>query len=260
MNKLSKELVLHEISGLRWGEAFSNCSCPALTQKVDPARQTLLVYQQEQWKIALHWFVRLKFDPKHKIPGKKIHRELMQPKGRLLVSLYELCIQSHPQLKRFLGHVPPYIDGEIWFLAVCSDIQLQTISAVVNHWGVDDSPKGRSRKNANAKCSPKEAAHESERQVVRMLASEQNPWKDGDSQALELLMDVAIALNKKSPAFEKQYWEPFRKAYSVWLRDRERNPNWGVAQKKGGDVLVSLGQGRGRRRVAPQFLFSRTPA
>lgn len=256
-NEITKETILAEISALDWGAFFKRNPQILLQTETSKAIESLLVYEQEKWKIALHWFVKLKFDPSHyKIPGKKTHRDLMKPHGELLKAQYELCLQMHSSL----GENPPYPNGWIWFRAACVESQTHAIDTIFN---LNTPTSGFSAKNKAAllKQSPKEAAHKPMLQVAQMMREGENPWenwRESDwAPAIGLLVETSLEVCKKAPKLEKEYWEPFTKAYSAWIRDRDRNPGWGVAHIQGGELKVSTGQGRGKRKIAAQkFLNS----
>lgn len=251
-HEITKEVVLDEIGSLDFGRAIG--SYVPLIQRIDRPQETLLVYREHLWRIALHWFIKLKFDPKHKIPGQKKHRELMKPHGELLKAQYDLCVQIHP----FLGEKPPYANAGLWFFAICAESQLHAISSIIEP---QQKPEGFSGKNKKVLLadSPKEAGLSQQKTVAQMLAAKENPWPNWrDSKwanALGLLIETSIKVCEAAPAIEQQYWKPFQKAYSAWIRDLDRNPGWGQTRTQGGELLVSTGQGRGVRKV-PQLSFS----
>jgi hypothetical protein len=188
------------------------------------------------WKYtyALAWLYKQKWDSKYKIPGwKKLRNETRQgikALGEKLLSLLELCIQTHPLLKN-----PDYINATEWFVAIAWELKKEEVSNI-----------GENLHSKSQFC----AKH---RNRLGQLKNYENPFSPSDSPHSYRLICEASRCSERLDQFRKKYWNPYRSAYSAWLKDATINQAWILPFEKEGKLFYHS------KRNSTEYLYSPVP-
>lgn len=210
----------------------------------DPAvTYFLLQHCIDACDMMLHWVVKLKWDERHKIPGKQSYVRAVKPWGQLGYCLLELCIQCHAGM----GYkVAGYPDAAIWFRYVWLDCVKTDIVRTM-------------RLISQAK-DDKTVRLAEMRQEARELRNDKNPYDPIQQPHLHHLIRCSLKL-ANLPNFEKQYWKPYIRALTTCATKLAQNSNGyyqipviQVKQQKGKDfigIYTHDGKGKGLKRIYP---------
>jgi len=199
-------------------------------QPQDEALTIRLALTDAHWQIITHWVFKKKWNPKHRIPGRREEREGWEPFAEIMFRLLELCIQCHA----LPGQASPYKNGWEWF------------QQIANEWktgGMWDA--------LNRDCGKQDHLLEV-KEDLRTLKKEENPCDPKTEKHTHRLIETALhCLQPQSqmPKFRSEYWRPLTKAWELWIKQL-KDPESHAIRQEGGKVVLQMGQGKGKRIVS----------
>jgi hypothetical protein len=87
---------------------------------LQPAIQQHMDLAGGDWRIALYWVVKKKWNPKLKIPVKRKYVKLLEPRGELFFRTLELCISCYDSSHHYTQH---YRNESDWYLQLMQEVR-----------------------------------------------------------------------------------------------------------------------------------------
>lgn len=225
--------------------------------------ELLMIPCLESWDTIRHWLIKLKWNTKHKIPGRRAHTQGTKPWGLLFCHLLELCIQCHA----LVGYKRAgYPDASEWFkqiwleylktdleFAFVIDFLCPVIFALNIEYNKTNQVAGM-------------------RQQLRKLKNYENPYNPTIQPHLHHLIECSrrLAESQDADVFKKEYWNPYLHAFAVCVIQRERNPKGyyrtHIVRREQQDEksflcsYESLGKGKGLKLILKKELSFKTHA
>jgi hypothetical protein len=208
-------------------------------------QQLILLKEIELNETALHWAIKLEWNRRHKIPGKRTYTRTAKPLGEFFQQVFLLCEKCHGR-QASVGYKLPYSNAEHWFQIFYQEWitngMTQAFSLVAQ---TKPNGQGKIKKpDADKKRSTINACLK----VCHTASQLQNPFQDGSS--FSKLLDVAIKLAESSQNFKEDYYQPFIKAWRNMIKafdEPEFKRHWVE-----GDTLYYQ-QGRGNDTKKAQY-------
>jgi hypothetical protein len=223
MNKGHIPVVPTEIIPPPWDEAIEIAKkiTPSSDAAISSAHAALHRYAQASWECSFHWFIKLKWNRKHKIPFANEWSKLLEPVGWLLYSLLELCKEAHCQS---CEETKNYNHASEWFSLICPEI--------LDRYFFD----------SKSQCLRK--LREDLKVLKDCEEGFKNPYSIEENLHLHRLFTVCINLTINKPQFEKDYLRSkgtkkgkryvppgFIQALSTWATELDRNPDLGQEER-----------------------------
>jgi hypothetical protein len=234
MNKSQRQLrVIPELSTegipFPWDITLSllEQSCPLQPLipivPLKPAIELRMSNVEADWKIALHWVVRKKWNPCLKIPVPEDKAELYEPWGELMFRALELCIQCHKASHPASQY---YRNPSDWYLQLIIEARAHDLCAVI------------------ANQSPGKKRFITDRYwIIKELKALRNPANPKTSPHFYRLMEASLELEKQDE-FNSNYWRPYLSACSKWIQSLEKKTCQETFVQKN-KIVRRTGRGRG---------------
>lgn len=207
-----------------WKQALSllDRSSPPLPF-YEPAIQVQVDISDADWRVALYWVVKKKWNPKLRIPIPAKVSRLYESWGELLYRCLELCVVCFNS-----GHLlsKKYPHAADWFLNVIQEAKNISTSIVVRNEPIGKVP-----------------IIEERRRITAQLRDLRNPANPQTSPHYYRLNEVAFFL-EKDDVFNKTYWQPLLSAACKWTQAIEK-PTYQETFVKGNRIYYRAGRGRG---------------
>jgi hypothetical protein len=208
-----------------WGKALSRIDYPNPFSLLNPQiLQTRLDMEEADWRIALYWVVKKKWNPKLKIPLKRKLAKLYEPWAELLYRTLELCERLHnvPHLEnRYYAHAAD------WYLHLMLEAKRIGNNAIVNNQELGKTPTVKERYS-----------------IIGSLKDLTNPANPTTSPHFHRLLEVALSLEPQDE-FNDCYWKPFLHACSQWTQATD-SPTCQETFIEGNKIVQRCGQGKGK--------------
>jgi len=162
-----------------------------VTRELDD-RFAAIAIVEDEFRLALHWWVRKKFDPRHKIPGKRKQNKAAEPFGELLASTWELCVQLHA---RQFGQ--PYPNAATWFRYVLGEFKQNSIALTIH--------------NFDGQMAVRAIAQKSRENSIDVLRRGENPVDPQLSPHYHRLIEAALTQRDRDPKFNSLYWREYHR-------------------------------------------------
>lgn len=193
-----------------------------------------------KYEIALHWYVKLQWNSRHKIPFNKGLRNLYKKKGEVLVALSELVKQVSFAYGNFVvldGYSCKICSSFEWFCALVMEMERRDL------FGLRATSE---KSNKTYDKRPKQRTYARERAYISQLS---NISSDPDDvpikfEASALFYKRCHELANKSDLFRRNYWNPYISALRAELSHEHSDQPVGFAC---GDRVKVQGEGRGRQ-------------
>ena len=195
---------------------------PPLTQ---PILRMRLDIEEADWRVALYWVVKKKWNPKLKLPIKRRQATLYEPWGELLFRTLELCERlynvAHPESQR-------YLHAADWYLHLIQEAKRMGHCAIIHNRA---SGKTQSVKERYA--------------IIRDLKASTNPANPQTSVHFHRLIEAALRLEHQNQ-FNSRYWKPFLRACSQWTQ-LTNSRSWQETFIESNKIMQRCG--RGKRKI-----------
>ena len=203
---------------------------------LQPAIQQHLDLAGGDWRIALYWVVKKKWNRQLKIPVKRKYAKLLEPRGKLFFRTLELCISCHDSSHPDTQH---YRNASDWYLQLMQEARNIDNQEIQKNEAIGKKPFVQHLY-----------------QIIKVLKEQKNPATPSTSLHFYRLMQVALSLEKQDQ-FNDNYWKPFLSAFSEWIRAID-GPNCHECYVDGDKIVCQWGRGRGTRTllVLPPKKFS----
>lgn len=177
--------------------------------------------------IGLHWAIKLTWDKKHRVPGKKTKILTMQPYGEFFKQMFILCEKCHGR-QRSVNAELPYTNAEEWFHRLYWEwLEIDFIQDFFSFQTTDISqPTDSSDVNTKTKSADKKrfVTRNCRRVWHQAYYQLENPFT-GNTKHLSTLIDTAISLSKSSPVFKSEDYKAFIDA-AMKMIDMFESPNF----------------------------------
>ena len=197
---------------------------PPLAQ---PILRMRLDMEEADWRVALYWVVKKKWNPKLKLPLKRKQATLYEPWGELLFRALELCEclynVAHPESQR-------YLHAADWYLHLIQEAKRIGHCAII----------------ANQAAGKTQAVKE-RYAIISDLKNLTNPANPQTSVHFHRLIEVALSLEHQDE-FNDRYWKPFLRACSQWTQLTDSR-SCQETLIEGHKIMRRCGQGRGKITV-----------
>ncbi|HEY9601248.1 MAG TPA: hypothetical protein V6C85_06525 [Allocoleopsis sp.] len=207
-------------------EIFQSSQTPVITCRPKSDIERIVVEMiSGQWVLWLHWVIKKKWLSKHKIPTRRGYTKLYEPRGELLYRILELCLQLHSS--KWGGN---YRNAFDWFHQYLEFERSGEIELVLK--SDSDSKKGwkRSYQKAHRAC-------------LISLRDGVNPYHKIEEPHIYRLMEAALPLAEQSDIFEANFWKPFLRAYTAWIRSHDGD-DWASCWVDGDKLRIQDGKGQ----------------
>ena len=211
-----------------WAEALRLIDQPTpLPPLVQPILQMRLDMEEADWRVALYWVVKKKWNPKLKIPRKGRQANLYEPWGELLFRTLELCERlynvAHPESQR-------YLNAADWYLHLIQEAKRIGNCEIIHN-----------------QASGKTQAIKERYAIISNLKDLKNPANPQTSSHFHRLIEVALSLEHQDK-FNDRYWKPFLRACSQWTQftDSRSCQEIFIEDNK---IMQRCGQGRGKIKL-----------
>ncbi len=197
-------------------------------------RQHINLYLQN-WQISLGWLIKLEFEDKFRIEGKRSLVNSLKPQGEYLRNVFLLCEACHAR-QDMVGDEPlPYANAGEWFGAIYKEKMGAGLNEIISSYPTpDESP-------ANGK----------KRDYIRPLqdfcstASKlENPYPLEYFPHHSRLLDTAIKLCEQSKEFHRSRYKPFITAWREHLKAKQGASFKRHEINEQGDLIVTRGRGK----------------
>jgi len=172
--------------------AVAGLQTEAIVSRELDDRFAAIAIVEDEFRLALHWWVRKKFDPRHKIPGKRKQNKATEPFGELLASTWELCVQLHA---RQFGQ--SYPNAAAWFRYVLGEFKRNLIALMI--------------RNFNEQMSVRAIAQKSRENSIDVLRRGENPVDPILCPHLHRLIKAALTQRDRDPKFDSLYWREYHR-------------------------------------------------
>lgn len=194
-----------------------------------------LQYVDISYVIALHWFIKLEWNSRHKIPFSRNITSLYKTKGIVLCNLFRLIERCFSGMSLFYSK---QIDCNIsnpaeWFSAVIFESMLSDLDTM------------RSPKNEIYKGRGKESTYALERALIKQIANIDDPNIPSRYELTRLLYSECYKLANQYDLFRKNYWNPYIKSLRNDLNFRNNGKEWTIAYTCGDYMTKQNGKGKG---------------
>lgn len=197
-------------------------------------KQHINLYLQN-WQISLGWLVRLEFEDKFKIEGKRSLVNSLKPQGEYLRNIFLLCEACHARQTMVNDEALPYANAGEWFAAIYKEKMGAGLDEIIRPYPIPDKAVTKDKKRDYIRVleDPCSAARKLE-----------NPFPLEYFPHHSRLLDTAIKLCGKSREFHQTRYKPFTTAWKEHLKAKQ-----GVSFKrhevnKQGDLIVTRGRGK----------------
>lgn len=178
--------------------------CLKLPARPNNCQKLALLKTIELNTIGLHWAIKLTWDNKHRVPGKRTKTLAIQPYGEFFKQMFLLCEKCHG--RQYSANIRlPYTNAEEWFHELYWEwLQMDLIRTCLS-FKTDNNDANVKSQDTDKKRSAVRASRKIWHQAYYQL---ENPFTE-DIEHLSRLIDTAIALSNSSPIFKSEDYKAF---------------------------------------------------
>jgi hypothetical protein len=197
-------------------------------------KQHINLYLQ-QWQISLGWLIKLEFEDKFKIEGKRNLVNILKPQGEYLRHIFLLCEACHARQAMVDDEALPYANAGEWFAAIYREKMGAGLDEIIRPYPIPDKAitKDKKRDYIRILQNPCSAASKLE-----------NPFPIKYFPHHSRLIDTAINLCGKSKEFQRSRYKPFITAWREHLKAKEGRSFKRHEVNEEGDLIITRGRGK----------------
>ncbi|WP_416666319.1 hypothetical protein [Egbenema bharatensis] len=204
---------------------------PCLPQSASPINPDLLHLLQMRldmseadWRIALYWVVKKKWNPRLKVPIVRTLVALFEPWAELLFRQLELCEACYDALPSVNTR---YHHAAHWYGQIIQEAKRLEAKIILDNEGGGKTPIVKERYA-----------------IIAAFKDLQNPVSLSTSPHLHCLIETALRL-ERCDRFHQQYWKPFLSACSRWTQATDQKTCQEI-YIEGDRIVCQSGQGRAK--------------
>lgn len=191
--------------------------------------QMRLDMSEADWRIALNWVIKKKWNPRLKVPTTRRSASLFEPWAELLFRQLELCEACYSALPQGNTH---YQHAADWYGQTIQEAKRLEAMIILANEGGGKTPIVKERYA-----------------IIAAFKDLKNPVNLSTSPHLHYLIETALKL-ERCDRFHQRYWKPFLRACSQWTQATDKKTCQEVLVE--GDRIVCQ-SGRGKAKLT---LFS----
>lgn len=186
--------------------------------------QMRLDMSEADWRIALYWVVKKKWNPRLKVSTVRTSANLFEPWAELLFRQLELCEACYGALPQATTH---YHHAAYWYGQIIQEAKRLEAKIILANEGGGKTPIVKERYA-----------------IIAAFKDLQNPVSLSTSPHLHCLIETALKL-ERCDRFHQQYWKPFLRACSRWTQATDKK-NCQEVYVEGDRIVCQSGQGKAK--------------
>lgn len=197
-------------------------------------RQHINLYLRT-WQISLGWLIKLEFEDKFKIEGKRNLVNSLKPQGEYLRNIFLLCEACHARQAMVSDEALPYANAGEWFAAIYKEKMGAGLDEIIRPYPIPDKAVTRDKKRDYIRVLQKSCS---------TLSELENPYPIEYFPHHSRLLDTAIKLCEQSKEFHSTRYRPFIAAQRQHLKAKESSSFKRHEVNEEGDLIVTRGRGK----------------
>jgi len=187
------------------------------------------------WEVAAHWYIKLEWDSRYKIPFKQPIVRATKEHGLYLKALFRLCEVCHSRQQAVLGDKAlPYANAAEWFRDIYKEL-LKAAVIEIYHPSPIEPPKNQ-----------KKAYLKELRDFLEEIREGNITLDPKVMPAFGMLLWLGSLLAENPSPFNREYFQPFLRSWSAMITKMD-SPEFKRHWVEDGKLYVQMGQGRGKK-------------